>query len=135
MKLIHTRAELVQLARELRVRVDWHEPDEQGVTAKVFGENFDNAGFWPLAEAYRHGDIKPDERSVEMYVVIYQDKSGGGYDRPEPVAVAAVNLATLLGWASSYPVEQIEMEAAEHRAASEPANPVLRTPWYEQSGF
>lgn len=79
---INTLSELQQLARDLRMRHDWHEPDEQNVTAEVRGVSFDNAGFW--GEARTAG--APYE---EMHVVL----SVAG----EPVAM--VNLATLLALA------------------------------------
>ena len=44
MERITSRARFVALAGELGVRMDWHEPDEQEVTAKVRGVSFDNAG-------------------------------------------------------------------------------------------
>jgi hypothetical protein len=83
MKRIRTKKELVELARELGVRPDWHEPDEQGVSAVVYGQSFDNAGFWD------------DQRSAglmheEMYVILYV---GGS-------PAASVNLATLFAWAT-----------------------------------
>jgi hypothetical protein len=71
-----------RLANQLGVRADWHEPDEQDVTAQVRGVTFDNAGFWP----------SPDSPYAELHVVFYQDNQ----------AVAAVNLATLCAWASGY---------------------------------
>jgi len=83
MRIIIERNELRELAKELKVRDDWHEPDEQGLTAEVYGTTFDNAGFWPgVHEAY--------EDLTEKHVVISQDGE----------EVAAVNLATLLAWAS-----------------------------------
>lgn len=80
---ITSRQELVELAGELRVRSDWHEPDEQGVTASVYGDTFDNAGFWPQnrGSAYVYD---------EKYVTIKKDG----------IAVADVNLATLFAWAT-----------------------------------
>jgi len=87
MQIIVSRAELVALAAELGVRRDWHEPDEQGLTVKVEGRSFDNAGFWPTAEATAYG---MPASSVEKHVIIRKD----GQD------VAAVNLATLFAWAT-----------------------------------
>ncbi len=84
MERITSRARFIALAGELGVRMDWHEPDEQGVTAHVWGTSFDNCGTWP------HDEIGFDPAAVEMYVMIYQN------DKP----VAAVNLATLCAWAS-----------------------------------
>jgi hypothetical protein len=39
MRQIHSARELRELADELGVRPDWHEPDEQELTARVEGEN------------------------------------------------------------------------------------------------
>jgi hypothetical protein len=99
MKLIQDRAELVELARELGVRADWHEPDEARLTARVEGETFDNAGFWPTADAMRLFN-RMDTTSVEMHVILYRetdecDECSAGEREP----VAAINLATLLAWA------------------------------------
>lgn len=80
MKRVRTKAELVALAKELGVRRDWHEPDEQNVTASTHGVEFDNAGFW--------GD--PEYLNIERHVKLYK----GGK------AVAVVNLATLFAWAT-----------------------------------
>jgi hypothetical protein len=84
MKRITNKAEFVELAKELGVRSDWHEPDEQEVTAHVWGTSFDNAGTWP------HDESGIDPVAVEKYVMIYQHGE----------AVAVVNLATLCAWAS-----------------------------------
>jgi hypothetical protein len=88
MKIIHTRRELVALAAELGVRPDWHEPDEQLLTAEVKGDDFDNAGFWPEGH---HGRQIPQE-ILETHVILSQDG--------EPVA--AVNLANLFAWAAEH---------------------------------
>jgi hypothetical protein len=85
MERITSRARFIALAGELGVRMDWHEPDEQEVTAEVRGVSFDNAGTWPQKD---DGGIP--ENIVEMHVIIRQD----GKD------VAAVNLTTLCAWAS-----------------------------------
>lgn len=79
MKKIHSKKELKELAKELGVRHDWHEPDEQEITAVVKGRVFDNAGFWP----YGANSI------TEKHVII---KKNGK-------EVAAVNLATLFAFA------------------------------------
>lgn len=66
------------------LRDDWHEPDESYITAKVFGDELDNA----FGEAL----IAPAAGFQEMVVVLYQDK------RPS----CALNLATVLaGYARS----------------------------------
>lgn len=85
MKRINTRADLVRLAEELELGADWREPDESGVTAKVHGVSFDNAGFWPADELR-------GKAPLEQHVILKKDG--------EPVA--AVNLATLFAWATGY---------------------------------
>lgn len=101
---IESRAELVELAKRLRVGM-WHEPDEQNVTASVHGVHLDNAGSWPLSHASRYmrpgelaelpsygiPDPQPTPAHTELYVTIHQDG--------EPLA--HINLATLLSWASA----------------------------------
>jgi hypothetical protein len=83
MKRIITKAQLAELAKELNIQPDWHEPDEQEVTAVVRGERFDNAGFW--------GEARLTGRTYEEISVILRHDG-------EPVA--AVNLATLFAWAT-----------------------------------
>lgn len=78
---INSTLQLQELAVELGVRFDWHEPDEQEVCARVFGSSFDNAGFW--------GEGTDDRPHAEMWVRLYQ------HDEP----VADVNLATLFAMA------------------------------------
>jgi hypothetical protein len=91
-KRINTRAELQELARELGVRPDWHEPDERGVNALVSGHMLDNAGFWgqagvgTLPSAYQ-----------ELWVTITLQEEGC-----TPIPVAEVNLAMLLAWSCGY---------------------------------
>jgi hypothetical protein len=88
---IKTRNELVRLADQLMVRPDWHEPDKQGVTAAVFGTEFDNAGYWGSAAAI-HGALPTEQVSegMEMWVVVYKDGE----------AVAEISLATLFAIAA-----------------------------------
>lgn len=76
---IRTKSELRSLADRLAVRRDWHEPDEQDVTATVHGTHLDNAGFWGNPSGY----------DAELYVVL--ERGGEQW---------AVNLATLLAWAT-----------------------------------
>ncbi len=104
MERIDTREQLRNLAARLQVRADWHEPDERGLSARVEGLSFDNAGFWPTADALRSAVLSA--RSVEMHVIISQDHGvtdGHGCDecgRGDTEDVAAINLATLLAWAA-----------------------------------
>lgn len=88
MQRIIQQEDLAALAAELGVRSDWHEPDEQGVTAVVKGDDLDNAGFWPQDEEEDEG--RPEWGYGELYVEL----------RKDDVPVAAVNLATLLSWAA-----------------------------------
>lgn len=92
---INSRGELMALARQLNVRPDWHEPDEQEVGASVGGHSFDNAGFWGADTEtewrQRHGNTD----GVELYVQLTKDG--------EPVA--EVNLATLFAWATGHEAE------------------------------
>lgn len=82
---INSRRELADLAAELGVRPDWHEPDEQDVTARVVGASFDNAG----------GRLPRGDDRGEMHVILSR----------EGREVAAVNLATLLAWAADVDVK------------------------------
>lgn len=99
-RLIITPSDLLALAKELGVRRDWHEPDEQDVTAAVDGKVFDNAGFWGDG----HGGV--DE---ELHVNIYQGRH----------VVAQVNLATLCAWATEY-ARTLEPELASVPLAINP---------------
>jgi hypothetical protein len=81
--IISTRRDLQALAHQLRVRPNWHEPDEQEVTAECVGNTFDNAGSWPE---------RTSGGTCEMHVYVRQN----GTD------VAVVNLATLFSWACGY---------------------------------
>lgn len=100
-QIITERAQLTALAQKLGVRKDWHEPDEQGLTAQVFGQSFDNAGFWGegVDAQMRYSG------SEELHVVLYKedldddcDECGRPHIDREPIAM--INLATLLAWAS-----------------------------------
>lgn len=83
MQNINAHHELVALAAALRVRPDWHEPDEQDVSAIVVGDHLDNA--MGSGVEHDHG-----EQQVILSVA------------GEPVA--CINLATLLAWAAA-PIE------------------------------
>lgn len=93
MQRINSRRELVELARELGVRPDWHEPDERELTAEVRGRSFDNAGFW--------GDERyGGQRHEELHVVLRRLEYDDNDERRMGEAIACVNLATLLAWAT-----------------------------------
>lgn len=93
MNVITKRADLVDLAYQLGLRADWHEPDERNVVARVEGQNFDNAGMWPAAAVPR----LPAE-SVELHVILSQVDDEGRFLGD----IAAVNLATLFAWATGF---------------------------------
>lgn len=80
---VNKRGDLLLFARLVGVRPDWHEPDEQEVTARFFGNSFDNAGPWAV-EHLAYTIIE------EHHVVLYYK------DFP----TIAVNLATLFAWAT-----------------------------------
>jgi hypothetical protein len=97
MKRIDTQDELTQFANQHGLRSDWHEPDEQEITARVEGVSFDNAGFWPRADYRRTRPIDPS--IVEMHVIFSRLIPGDLQGRIEDLA--CVNLATLCSWAAS----------------------------------
>lgn len=107
MRQITTRAELVALAKELRVRVDWHEPDEQDITAVPAGDplNFDNA----MPPGHYYG---PNGNRSELHVVLHRMVFEDGERRlAEPIAV--VNLASLFAWATGHQLTEVESRCAE----------------------
>lgn len=88
-KRINSRKDLIELAAQLGVRPNWHEPDEREVDVEVKGASFDNAGTWGPDFDARHPDGSGDSYR-EISVVI----------RQEGAPVAEVNLADLFAWAS-----------------------------------
>lgn len=82
---INTREQLEELAEHLGVRENWHEPDENDVTAEVRGSSFDNAGFWGRE------DLAGKDRE-ELHVVLFRNGD----------EVAMVNLATLFAFATGW---------------------------------
>ena len=91
MNIITERADLVDLANQLGVSPDWHEPDERNLTARVEGVSFDNAGTWPAAYV-------SNPEALEMHVILSLVDDNGR----NPRDVAAVNLATLFAWATGF---------------------------------
>jgi len=85
LRVIQTRAQLTELARELKVGPEWHEPDQVDVDAVTGGRDLDNAFTTPVPD-FEHTDAEP------LYVVIRHQK------RP----VAYVNMAMLLAWATGF---------------------------------
>jgi hypothetical protein len=136
MKRITEQHELVELARELGVRPDWHEPDEQGITARFDGTDgdFDNAGFWPMDvsralvpgghvgyDPDRHGAPRRGEMAIVLYREVQDDRDEPGADSRRGPDIAAVNIATLFAWAS------VDVAALQARIEQlEAANAALR---------
>jgi len=61
LKEITSRRQLQQLAKDLKMRTDWHEPDEQGISVGIEGKKFDNAGLLGEINIYL---IQDDERLI-----------------------------------------------------------------------
>ena len=94
---IRTRAEFIALASELGVRPDWHEPDEQAVTARWGGTELDLDNAMGVRW---YGDWLPGEpKRAEMYVILCRKEIEDGIARRGP-DLATINLANLLAWAS-----------------------------------
>ena len=68
---------LREFAEEHEIRPDWHEPDEQGITAEVVGDHLDNA----FGNSGTSGELV-----VDLYV--------------EGKLKCSINLATLLALAT-----------------------------------
>jgi hypothetical protein len=127
-KRIHDRNELVQLARELGVRPDWHEPGNEHLTARFDGTDgdFDNAGFWPMIKGHGY-DLNElgGPRRGEMCIILsreVQDRADHPHVARRGPDIAAVNVATLFAWASAdvpalqRRIAELEAEAATLRA-------------------
>ena len=77
---ISTATDLAVLSDRLGVRPDWHEPDNQSITARVIGDHLDNA-MGPADAANNFGEYN-----------ILLDRDG--------TTVGVINIADLLAWAS-----------------------------------
>jgi hypothetical protein len=99
---IDTKEELRAFAGRWGLRKDWHEPDEQGVEARVIGTELDNA----------FGANGHDKRQTSTWRVPYSAFSDAweGHEMRVVLRVAngdqteeraIVNLASLLAWAAS----------------------------------
>jgi hypothetical protein len=85
---LNDRSELTALADGLKLRPDWHEPDNREVNAVLHPGDFDNAGFWGTDEAGE--PVTYGEGQCEAWVELEHDG----------LPVAQVNLATLFAWAA-----------------------------------
>lgn len=123
-----------KIASELGPGTNWHEPDECGIMARFDGTDgdLDNAGFWPMdvskaqmgghARGYDHSPAGAPRRG-EMAIVFSVDtyEHGQRYRGPD---LAAVNVASVLGWAAeaaalTEQVAQLEQRVAQLKAANE----------------
>lgn len=93
--------DLERFRRTHGVRSDWHEPDEQDITATVIGHNLDNASTH-VDDVYDH-----DEPWKSFTVVLHEqavDEESSLVTGPgKPLAY--VNLAQLLSWACNFELE------------------------------
>lgn len=80
-----TRKDLLKFKKRFGLRDDWHEPDEQEISAKITGLNFDNA----MGEAIA---------GQEITVVLYYDHGEEGGGKTEELRI---NLANLLAMATT----------------------------------
>lgn len=80
-----TRRDLLDFKKKFGLRNDWHEPDEQHITAKITGLHFDNA----MGES-----VAGQELTVVLYFD-HGDDSGGNTEE------LRINLATLLSMATT----------------------------------
>lgn len=92
--------DLERFRRTHGIRSDWHEPDEQEITATVIGHNLDNA-MTHVGDVYDH-----DESWKSLTVVLHEQATDSnsvvtGSGKP----LAYVNLAQLLSWACNSELE------------------------------
>ena len=85
---IRDAEQLAALADRLGLRRDWHEPDEQEVSARLVGTHLDNA----MGPGFIRGksDTELEDPMTEFYAIIEHDGE----------QVAAVSICSLLAWAS-----------------------------------
>lgn len=86
MQHINTKEEFEEFSQRVGARRDWHEPDEQQITARVSGTHLDNAM-----------GANPYSNCGEMVVIFERIHPEEG----EQTQFASVNLANLLAWARS----------------------------------
>lgn len=76
-----------------RMRLDWHEPDEQEVRAKVIGTDFDNA---------MGNSVEPLALQDGYQEMVVEIVAGDGTNASDPDNKIRVNLATLCAIAAAY---------------------------------
>ena len=65
------RKDILDFVTKHTPRSNWHEPDEQGITAKVIGDHLDNACVWQSATAAWSAR---NEKHGEFTVILFADK-------------------------------------------------------------
>lgn len=94
---INSRAQLFEFAADHGLRPDWHEPDEQGINARIVGTHLDNAMGSTMETIPRDDPSNPHgEFNVVLRRSVIDDETWA--ETFEDIAV--VNLATLLAWAA-----------------------------------
>lgn len=94
-KPLHTKQDLIAFAKEHGLRPDWHEPDEQGISARLIGSHLDNAMGATMRPLPQDDPTNPHG---EFNIVLSKSHT---YEQDEvPVDIAVVNLADLLAWAA-----------------------------------
>lgn len=86
---LNNRSDLQAFAAVNGLRNDWHEPDEQGISARIVGGHLDNAMGATAEDALEYNVILTKE-------IAFDHLDGDTV----AVDIAVVNLATLLSWAS-----------------------------------
>lgn len=90
--MIREPYDLMMFRNQHGVREDWHEPDNQNISARIIGRHLDNA----MGSTTRH---EHTDWGGEFNVVLTRmDET----DREIQEDLAVVNLATLLSWAAQY---------------------------------
>lgn len=87
--MIREPYDLMMFRNQHGMREDWHEPDQQGIGARIIGTHLDNA----MGSTTRH----EGEKHGEFNIVLTMEMGA-----TETRDVAVVNLATLLSWAAQY---------------------------------
>jgi len=83
MRLKEAREQLIKFRDENRIRHDWHEPDEQGVSAIVTGVKLDNA----------FGTFQPGGCTYYQELMVHLEKDGK--------LALSLNLADILALATN----------------------------------
>lgn len=97
---IQDRDDLERFRRTHGIRSDWHEPDEQEITATVIGHSLDTASTH-VDDVYDHDESHHSLTVVLHEQVVNEDSVVTGPGQP----LAYVNLAQLLSWGCNFDLE------------------------------